>query len=400
MFDIDNDMDDLLRRAAENYPLTTGKDKWDDIQARLPQEPVKRVAVALPGIVISCVLLLFILHFSMATADLNLLYKRSANNQIFKDASIASQAAIANDNKTLPGLEPDHSVKKTSNPEKIIVQINNKTGFRKSAITVNEKLKAAGYVELVEFESKAGDILLSRQINSYTTISIPEKQKSLISSRGSHSIPIDSTSGLITASDAIKKKKAHIYASVTATVNVSTVKSMDPGKPGFIFGLLAGYQFSKRWSIETGLLYSKKMYKSEGKYFDTKEMRSSMPPGMELMDVKGYNHLIEIPLQVKYDFGVRAKHNFFSTAGFSSYMIILEKNQYNMMNNGVEEQMNGEYTDRKNYVAGSFNLSAGYELPAGKFRMRFEPFTQIPLKGMGIGKLPLTSFGFRIAIIR
>ena len=43
MQDIENHMDDLLRKAAENYPLNTGDGDWDAVAARLTQQAVPAV---------------------------------------------------------------------------------------------------------------------------------------------------------------------------------------------------------------------------------------------------------------------------------------------------------------------------------------------------------------------
>ena len=382
MFDIDNDMDDLLKRAAENYPLKSGKDKWDDIAARLQQETVKPVATAWPEKLISLVLLVFILLFSIATADLQLAYNKSLVVNRGLESSIASQPASS----SLPAHSNSASV------------IKLKETIKTNEDVVPANLNGYGYHHQPLIENIADDKPVMETIG-VDTITQAKKQKP-IDPFSDYVITKDVDTALTKSKRDDKKRHPHFYAGIAAGINVSTIKSMDPDKPGFSVGLLAGYRFNKRWSVETGLFYSKNMYRSEGKYFDLKEMRSSMPSGMELMDVKGLNHIIEIPLQAKFDFGFKGKHNFFSTAGFSSYMVILEKNKYNMMNNGAAEEMNGLYTKARSSFAASLNLSAGYELPAGKFRMRLEPFTQIPLKGMGIGKLPLTSFGLRVAIIR
>ena len=397
MFDIDNDMDDLLRRAAENYPLKNPEDKWDEIAARLQNEPVKRIATLHTGL-IPGILLLLVMLFSKFTADLNLFVNRSSNSPVINHSSMMhdmvkgkSNAAttaltkhIEHTSKQLPfNVYYNNSLRKTDPAGNLYGNVNYSIGRVLKRIKNDEDV-----VESPE---------LNNNLNFGESISAAKTNEKIIPLKD-NSVRNDTTGNSITSKDNHKKQN-HLYAGIGVAASISTIKSRETEKPGFGFGLLAGYTINKRWSAETGIFYSKKMYKSEGKYFDTKAMKSTMPSGMELKDMTGTSHIVEIPLQVKYNFGKGSRH-LFSTAGISTYMVILEKNEYNMMDNGVASKMNGSYSDKNTLFAGFLNLSAGYEIPAGKLRIRFEPFTQIPLKGIGIGKLPLTSFGFRIAFIR
>lgn len=39
MQDLGPDMEDLLRKASESYPLKQGEDKWDDIASKISGNP-------------------------------------------------------------------------------------------------------------------------------------------------------------------------------------------------------------------------------------------------------------------------------------------------------------------------------------------------------------------------
>ena len=53
--------------------------------------------------------------------------------------------------------------------------------------------------------------------------------------------------------------------------DLSSVKFQSVKQAGFSLGFLAGYRLSKKFSIETGLLWDKKYYYSVGEYFDTEK---------------------------------------------------------------------------------------------------------------------------------
>ena len=63
--------------------------------------------------------------------------------------------------------------------------------------------------------------------------------------------------------------------------------------------------------------------------------------------------------------------------------------------------MTGSYKNVTKYFAATVDISAGYENKIGKFTsMRIEPYLQIPLKGIGVGSMPVMSAGLHVSIIK
>src|SRR5688500_18833860 len=92
-----------------------------------------------------------------------------------------------------------------------------------------------------------------------------------------------------------------------------------------------------------------------------KKIESSMPGGMEMIDVKGRLSLFEIPYKLKYDFLLKQKSNFFIAAGGSTNIYIKETNEYFTSLNGASQQMQGTYTDIRCAPLCLAHVSAGYE---------------------------------------
>ena len=165
-------------------------------------------------------------------------------------------------------------------------------------------------------------------------------------------------------------------------------------------GIVTGYQFTRSLSIETGLFFSHKTYFSDGKYFQMKSGDPAMPSGMEVLSLEGSSSVLEVPLKLKYNFSQKRKSDLFSSIGVSSYIMTKEKNNYHAMMNGAPQQMTGSYKNRNRYVAAAVNLSAGYEYKPGyKNTIRIEPYIQIPIRGIGVGSIPITSAGVHIGVI-
>ena len=189
------------------------------------------------------------------------------------------------------------------------------------------------------------------------------------------------------------------YYGLLLGTEVNSIKNQDMKKAGFDIGLIGGYRFSTHLSAETGVLFSQKYYTTAGEYFSLKEIGSMMPAGMKVMEVKGASMVVEIPVHLRYDVFNKKGHRFFSSAGFSSYILTKESNQYHTSLNGTEGIMYGTYKTNRSYFAASLDLAVGYEKNFGKkSNIRFQPYIQLPLKGIGVGNLKVMSTGVHIAI--
>jgi hypothetical protein len=62
------------------------------------------------------------------------------------------------------------------------------------------------------------------------------------------------------------------YAGIVGAVDGTTIKFQKIEEAGYSYGILLGYQFNRRWSIETGLNKNRKYYYSEGQYFNTSHL--------------------------------------------------------------------------------------------------------------------------------
>ncbi|HQW93716.1 MAG TPA: outer membrane beta-barrel protein, partial [Ferruginibacter sp.] len=195
-----------------------------------------------------------------------------------------------------------------------------------------------------------------------------------------------------------KKRKPSFYFGLTGGAELSQVKGQGMTRPGLNGGLVAGLQVSKQLAVETGVQFSQKKYYSQGKHFNPKA--GSMPSNMTVNSLDGSCSLVEIPLTVKYNFG-KNKNGFYTTAGVSTYIMTKEKNNYQATVSGQDQQIKSTYSNTKAYLATDLNFSAGYQQSIGKkLNIRVEPYIQIPLKGIGVGTMPVMSTGVHLVFTR
>ena len=196
-----------------------------------------------------------------------------------------------------------------------------------------------------------------------------------------------------------KIKTAKIYVSVIAGPQISRTKQQGFSNAGLSAGLLAGFHLSNRFSSEAGLIISNKQYISAGQYFDMDKISSSMPAGTKLHQVQSKTTVLEIPFKIRYEIPTSNRSRAFVSAGFTSFILTSESNQYYASMNGNYETMDGHYSTHQNYFAAAINMSAGYEWNAGgNVNIRIEPYLQIPLKPIGMGSMNVTSAGIYLGI--
>ena len=107
--------------------------------------------------------------------------------------------------------------------------------------------------------------------------------------------------------------------------------------------------------------------------------------------------MFEIPLTIKYNFpSKKANSLFFTNVGITNYIITKEHNNYlAIVNGGIPQHLEATYN--KTNIIGAINLGLGYENKLyKKIKIRFEPYLQIPINGIGIGELPVSTVGLHI----
>ncbi len=190
--------------------------------------------------------------------------------------------------------------------------------------------------------------------------------------------------------DPLKKSVKGFYAGIVLGPDLSTVHSQSVHQMGFSLGATAGYRFNKRLAVETGLLWDKKYYYSKGEYF--KNSNFTVPAKA---DVNGSCNMLEIPLDLRYDFALANNHSFFAKAGLSSYLFMRDSYSFKTMN---YPEFNKSYNAPSN-VFSILQLSAGYERTiGGNTNIRVEPYVKIPLQGVGTGDMPISSVGIYFGI--
>jgi hypothetical protein len=170
----------------------------------------------------------------------------------------------------------------------------------------------------------------------------------------------------------------------------SNVKFDGNSSGGFNIGLLLGYNFSPRWSVEAGLIYTKKNYAAKGENF-------KFPPTYYngyLLNANGYCKMFDIPINVRYNAIASSRQKVFVSAGLSTYLMNEEYYKFHGMLNGNYWQSWHANYDNTNYFFSIANLSLGYEYAFSRsFSLLAEPYFKFALSDIGKGNARINSMG-------
>ncbi len=213
------------------------------------------------------------------------------------------------------------------------------------------------------------------------------------------SIPVTATEEPVVKTVAKQKNKQAAWSlGIIGGVDKSTVKFRYGYDPGYNLGLLLGYHFNDRWSLHSGAVYTQKNYKMAGADFTAP--KGSWASYYNLETVEGYCRMWDVPVLVRYNISHSDNRNIFLSTGLSSYFMTKEDYTYTYYTTtGQLATRNTAYNSTNTHVLSIVHLSAGFESRVGTHTfISVEPYAKIPLGGVGLGNIQLSSFGVNLSV--
>lgn len=199
------------------------------------------------------------------------------------------------------------------------------------------------------------------------------------------------------------KKKGNFRNSLefnmSSGLDVSSVQLTKPGKASLVYGAGIGYIFSPKWNVRAGFFEMRKIYKAKPfNYHPPAKFWNDYP---YLEDIHADCKLYEVPVILSYSFTETPSYSYFGSVGLSSYFMKKETYHY------LSELPAGQYqsdtfsvnNENKHYLS-SLRLSLGYKRKPENSNVSIiaEPYINLPLRGVGFGKVKLKSAGILVTL--
>ncbi|WP_143308697.1 outer membrane beta-barrel protein [Chitinophaga vietnamensis] len=201
----------------------------------------------------------------------------------------------------------------------------------------------------------------------------------------SSQIPVDTAVSADAASRFPRKKPKHprLYVGLSLGPDFNAAPSFKYGKIGFNAGILAHYYFKPKWFVTTGVVYNKKIYGATSKDYNY--------PVYQLQKVDANCDVLEVPVNINYNFWENKDNKVSVLAGVSSYFMLKENYDYYYAGGYTKELV---FKNENRHYLAMLNVGALYQHPVGKrLILGVQPYAKIPLKGVGAGSVKLYSTG-------
>ncbi|MBC7512017.1 MAG: outer membrane beta-barrel protein [Ferruginibacter sp.] len=253
--------------------------------------------------------------------------------------------------------------------------------------------------------------LLDKKDNVNSTTEKPIDTESKKNIKPSENIHLNKDTVNNTISNTKKNNKGSKHnrsftIAVVAGTNMNSVQLNKYSKPGFEYGLIAGYRISPKIEIRTGVIFSRKYFTAIGKSmsFDSAKLNLPYYSSINLEDATGYCRFVEIPVMLYYHFSSKNRTSFYTGAGFSINKMRMENIHYTFLVNSntiVERTHAASNHEAYGYSASiTSNFSFGLNQKiSNRWSLAFEPYIKIPLTRVNNNDLKLTTLGVSASVI-
>lgn len=166
--------------------------------------------------------------------------------------------------------------------------------------------------------------------------------------------------------------------------------------PGSRIKLYLEYNFKNTIALSSGLEWVNNKYEAYGYEYHAPERY--WRNGISADEAYGECVMLDIPLNIRYQVITRGKHQFFVSAGASTYLLLKEDYFFSYETEDPELPHHWGTEKMTVYPFGIINASLGYEYKfPSRGSLQFEPYIKIPTGGVGWGNVDLYTIGAYIS---
>lgn len=294
------------------------------------------------------------------------------------DVAGPHRLAKATHKQALPGAAPGGEYARRVRSGTALVASDYRPASKKTAITQPDKAENLPVARLAE-APQAGRVA-QLPLMHYT---LPESLTGL---------------ALLPPADSTKEPKQvaarppyRVVLGLLGAPSVSAVRTAQSAQIGADYGLTLEYVLTPRLRVRAGLISSQKRYRAASADYES-PAAWKWPMGDYMLDANC--RITEIPLDLRFDVLRRPTYALFTSVGINSLLMRNERYSYDWTMNGQTFTKTAQVVNGSNHFLSVLNLSVGVERPiGGRWSAQVEPFWQLPLGGVGAGKVRLSSAG-------
>lgn len=387
-------IENKIKEAAENIAPAFTPEAWEAMEKMLDEDERKRRTLIFWWLPIVGLLGLSTLYYFLFTADTK---KATSLHTNIQTLPTKEQKTISSSSTTSVRPSITQSILTSVNP--INSHNSRRNSFKKDSKTIQ--------IAIVEKVPNRTDTVVATQqsIAVMPTMAVTDTNLTSLSNTDLPKIslpaPIDST----VKSDSVanvkkeipKKHTSRFYFSASVGITRGSASFIGEGKTQAAYGLGIGYQVNRKLSLQSGFYVSRKVYDADPNQYYVKP--GSYLSTLQLTTINANCLVYEIPVSLRFILREKSKSLFFATAGLSTYFMKREDYNYNYLRNGSNYSYEKEFQGNQHpfSIAG---FSVGYAHKLNKRLFLFaEPYIQMPLQGIGEGKVNLFSSGIWTGII-
>ena len=212
-------------------------------------------------------------------------------------------------------------------------------------------------------------------------------------------LAVDTTNkqAIVTVPKIKKSVLSKFELSALVAADFSTVRFKSIDKISSAFGVGLSYGISKKLSIATGFVISRKLYTADSTDYENAPAWGN--PIYKLQNINANCLVYEVPLNIQYQFRQNKKNSWVAIGGLSTYFMKNEVYDYNFIWYAQTRKISYTIADKNNQLLSVLNLAIGYRRQfSNKLSYQLTPFLKIPLTGIGEGKVALYSAGLQLSI--
>lgn len=426
-----NDMDALFREGAEQNEFPYNPLAWDMMEQKLEEKKRRKTIFWI----------LLGLLFIIGAASV---YYRSSDNSNEQTAQIEKTITevkkVREEKINFETSNNTHVENQNSNPleestidKEKYINTGSKVRSRNIVAQNSENTGSLMSNEVVSSSSRTDEAfsVVGQQVNIFTKEKVRQEDKSINSNTTPNeqykdhiNVPILSLKSLwinserenmffnlsmvdVSDPETFSKRMRYAITGYTST-DFSSVGLFSEYKAGMKLGAKVGVQFADKIQLDLGIAYSHKKYGSEGKEYNIEGGWETMV-GIDPTWMDAKCNIIEIPLEASYYWSGYRNNSFFVNVGLSSYFLNSEWYGFKYdptevqalvdPNKIIDEVTMSDIPERNFHVLGSGKISIGYQkVVSPNLSFEVSPYVQVPLTGIGQGKVNLYNSGIQFAV--